>query len=135
MKTLANCNPREFLVQTNRIRKAVANWLSLTKVLEIRKNLPQLSGDVSPEERKAAMATQMRKNAMAMLDAILDEHPNETAELLGLMCFIEPSDLDNHSMTEFVGAIAEMINSQEIIDFFISLARLESINISNTAGA
>ena len=41
MKTLANCNPVEFLVQTNKIRKAVWDWLSLTQVMEIRKNLPE----------------------------------------------------------------------------------------------
>ena len=135
MKTLANCNPREFLVQTNRIRKAVASWLSLTKVMEIRKNLPDVDESASPEERKAVIQAQVRKNATAMLDAILDEHPEETAELLGLVCFVEPEDLDNHSMMEFIGAIAEMLNSKEIMDFFISLARLENLNTSDIARA
>ena len=51
------------------------------------------------------------------------------------MCFVDPSDLDNHRMTEFIGAFAEMLNCQEIIDFFISLARLESVSISGIAEA
>ncbi len=133
MKTLASCTPREFLVQTNKIRKSVANWLSLTKVLEIRKKLPELPKDASEDERRKAVTAQIRANASAMLDAILEEHPNETAELMGLMCFIEPEELDNHRMTEFFGAIAEMLSSPEIIDFFISLAKLESVNISDSA--
>lgn len=128
MKTLANCTPREFLVQTNKIRKAVAEWLSLTKVLEIRQRLPEGKG-------KQAIQEQIKKNASAMLDAILEEHPEETAELLGLMCFIDPEDLDNHSMTEFFGAFAELLNCQEILDFFTSLVRLESVNTSDTAKA
>ena len=135
MKTLASCTPREFLVQSNKIRKSVANWLSLTKVLEIRKKLPDLPKNATEEERRKAMTAQIKANASAMLDAVLDEHPNETAELLGLMCFIEPDDLDNHKMTEFFGAIAEMLSSPEIIDFFISLAKLESMNTSDSAKA
>ena len=59
-----------------------------------------------------------------MLDAMLDEHPEETAELLGLLCFIEPSDLDNHTMPELLNAFTEIINCPEIIGFFTSLMQL-----------
>lgn len=133
MKTLANCSPREFLVQTNKIRKAVSNWLSLTKVLEIRKAQPKYPENATEEERRAAITQQIQDNANAMLDAILDEHPEETAELLGLICFVEPEDLDNHSMTEFFGAVSEILNSREVLDFFISLAKLGSMNTSAAA--
>ena len=129
MKTLANCNPREFLIQTNKIRKAVASWLSLTKVMEIRKNLPHLSAEATDEERKKAIAEQVKKNTTDILDAILEDHPEETAELLGLLCFVEPEDLENHKMTEFFGAVAEILNSEEVLDFFISLVNLENKNI------
>ena len=133
MKTLANCSPREFLVQTNKIRKAVSNWLSLTKVLEIRKAQPKYADNATEEERRAAITQQIQDNANAMLDAILDEHPEETAELLGLICFVEPDDLDNHSMTEFFGAVSEILDSREVLDFFISLAKLGSMNTSAAA--
>lgn len=135
MKTLANCSPREFLVQSNKIRKSVAKWLSLTKLLDIRKNLPAIPEDATEDERRDAIAKQVQANATAMLDAILDDHPEETAELLGLLCFVEPDDLDNHSMTEFFGAISEILNSREIIDFFTSLVSLGSGNSSGFAKA
>jgi len=135
MKTLANCSPREFLVQSNKIRKSVAKWLSLTKLLDIRKNLPTIPEDATEDERRDAIAKQVQANASAMLDAILDDHPEETAELLGLLCFVEPDDLDNHSMTEFFGAISEILNSREIIDFFTSLVSLGSGNTSGSAKA
>lgn len=133
MKTLANCTPREFLVQTNKIRKAVADWLSLTKVMEIRKKLPKIPADATDAERRELTAKQMKENLSAMLDSILDEHPEETAELLGLMCFIEPEDLDNHKMTEFLGAFAEILNCPEVVSFFISLARLGQTDTSGSA--
>ena len=135
MKTLANCTPREFLVQTNKIRKAVQNWLTLTKIMEIRKHLPTIPENVTDDERRELVTAQIKENANAMLDAALDEHPNETAELLGLMCFVEPDDLDNHRMVEFFGAVSEMLNCREIIDFFISLVRLASTNTSHSAKA
>ena len=133
MKTLANCNPVEFFVQTNRIRKAVWDWLSLTKVLEIRKNIPPVKEDATPEEKRQIMTAQIRKNAGAMLDSMLGEHPRETAELLGLLCFVEPEDLPNHQMREFLGAISELISTPEVIDFFISLTQLDQMTGSNTA--
>ena len=135
MKTLANCNPKEFLVQTNKIRKSVSNWLTLTKVLEIRKNKPDIPGNATPEEKKAALNEQMRKNLVSMLDSILEEHPEETAELLGLLCFVEPDDLENHKMAEFLGAFAELLNSQEIISFFTSLMQLEQMDGFGSAKA
>lgn len=135
MKTLVNCNPKEFLVQTNKIRKSVANWLSLTKVMEIRKGKPNIPDGATAEERKKATQDQVMKNLTAMLDSILDEYPDETAELLGLMCFVEPSDLENHKMTEFLGAFSEIISCPEVISFFTSLMQLEQMNTSDTAKA
>lgn len=129
MKTLANCSPREFLVQTNKIRHAVSEWLSLTKLMEIRKDVPK--EDATKEEIEAHIDNNIRR----MLDAILDEHPNETAELLGLMCFIEPDDLDNHPMSELLGAATDILNCPEVMGFFTSLTRWESRGTSDTAKA
>lgn len=124
MKTLANCNPREFLVQTNKVRKSVVKWLDDTKILEIRANKPQFTEGASEEEKKTATIKQIKTNLSEMLDAMLDEHPEETAELLGLLCFIEPCDLDNHTMPELLNAFTEIINCPEIIGFFTSLMQL-----------
>ncbi len=123
MKNLANCNPKEFLRQTNRIRKSVENWLTLTQVMEIRKHLPDIA-NATEEEKKVALQKQMKKNLSDMIEAALGEHPDETAELLGLCCFIEPEDLENHKMSELLGSISELIDCPEVISFFISLARL-----------
>lgn len=124
MKNLANCTPREFLRQTNKIRKAVANWLSLTEIGKIRSTLPAIPEDASDDEKQALIKEQAIKNANKILDIIMDEHPDETLELLALLCFVEPEDVDNHKMSEFLGAFNELINDSEVIGFFISLIRL-----------
>lgn len=134
MKTLANCTPREFLVQTNKIRKSVSRWLKLTDIVNIRKRVPALPLDMSKEDRDKAMREQATENLNAMLDAMLDEHPDETIEVLGLLCFIEPEDLDNYKMSDLLGGFAEVIGCPEVINFFISLARLGNLNTSTIAG-
>lgn len=139
MKNLATCKPSEFLKQTSKIRKSVANWLSATEVLDIRARKPELirlTDTMSDEERAKAkeengkrLREQMKENAMAILDAILDEHPDETLELLALLCFIDPEDVDNHPVSEYLGAFTELINNEDVVSFFISLARLENLDI------
>ena len=133
MKTLANCTPKEFLVQTNKIRKSAEKWLSLTKIMEIRKRLPEVEADASEEDKMAALEKQVRLNLSTMLDAILDEYPDETAELLGLLCFIDPKDLDNHSMLEILANVTEILNSEEVLSFFTSLAQLGNRGILTIA--
>ena len=140
MKNLANCKPSEFLKQTNRIKKSVERWLTATDVLNIRKTLPVLSpvmDRMSSEERKQVrmenqrrIQDQSRENLSRMLDAILDEHPEETLELLALLCFVEPQDVDNHTMDEYLTAVGEMISNQAVISFFTSLAQLGLMDIS-----
>ena len=133
MKTLATCSPVEFLVQTNKIRRSVESWLTLTKVMEIRKRLPELPQGAKPENIKKARQEQAKKNFSAILYSVLEEHPQETAELLGLLCFIEPEDLENHSMLEIISAVNELIPSPEVLSFFTSLTQLVQSVTSDTA--
>lgn len=129
MKNLANCTPREFLRQTNKIRKAVANWLSLTEISKIRKTLPQIPEDAGDEEKDRLLKEQAARNANKILDIIMDEHPDETLELLALLCFVEPEDVDSHTMSEYLGALSELLNDSEVIGFFISFMKLGQTRI------
>lgn len=133
MKTLATCSPVEFLVQTNKIRRSVESWLTLTKVMEIRKRLPELPQGAKAEDVKKARQEQAKKNFSAILDSVLEEHPQETAELLGMLCFIAPEDLGNHSMLEIISSVNELIASPEVLSFFTSLMQLVRTVTSDTA--
>ena len=129
MKNLANCKPTEFLKQTNRIRKSASKWLADTGVLEIRKRQPNIPDDATDEERKKLQEKQAMENLSLMLDAALEDYPDETLELLALLCFVEPKDVDNHEVAEYLTAFSEIISNQAVLNFFISLAQLESMNI------
>lgn len=124
MKNLANCKPSEFLKQTNKIRKSVEKWLTVTDLENIRKRQPVLSADMSDEEQKKAYTEQAKENISAILDSVLDKHPDETLEVLALMCFVEPKNVDKHTVSEYLGAFNEIVNDKNVIDFLSSLLRL-----------
>ncbi len=131
MKTLANCTPKEFLVQTNKIRKSVANWLTLTGIKDIRKSLPEMPKGLSGEEKEKEIENHVYSNFNRILDSILENHPDETVELLGLLCFVEPEDVNNHPMTYYLGSVNDIIGSPEVIGFFTSLVKTGLIDIFN----
>lgn len=131
-KNLANCSPRDFLLQTNKIRKSAERWLKATDIVNIRKNVPKLNipSEATPEETTEIMAeyrkklsAAARKNVSEMLDQILESHPDETLELLALVCFVDPKDIDNYKMTDFLLNITEVLEDEAVLSFFTSLIR------------
>ena len=126
MKNLANCKPSEFLVQTNKIRKSVHKWLTITDILNIRKRAPKIDPDASEEESEAVIRNQVVQNLNDMLDAVLDKHPKETLEVIALACFIDPKDADNHSVSEYLSSVSELLADEAVLSFFTSLARLDA---------
>lgn len=145
MKNLANCKPSEFLQQTNKIRKVVANWLELTKVMEIRNRKPAFltaKDGASAEERaeivlknKQLLDSQVKENANDILDAMLEKYPDETLKILALLNFVEPEDVDNHPMSEYIMSINELLNDQAVIGFFTSLMQLGNKSTSDASKA
>jgi len=138
MKNLANCKPTEFLKQTNRIRKAVEKWLTDTDIMNIRRTIPEfekIDDDADAEttreiakRNREKRREQTRKNFSRIMDAIMEEHPDETLELLALLCFVEPKDVDKHTMDEYFTAISEMLGSEAVIGFFSSLTKWGLLN-------
>ena len=121
MKNLANCKPSEFLAQTNKIRKSVSKWLTDTDIVNIRKRVPNFTDGMTDEEKQEALNKQASENFRLILDAILEEHPEETLELLALICFVEPKDVDKHEITEYMDSITELLNNESVLGFFTSL--------------
>lgn len=129
MKTLANCSDVEFLRQTNKIRKYAEKWLKDTGILDIRnQETPKLPEDMSDDEKRDALREHAHGRLNAMLDAALETHAEETAGLLRLMCFVDPQDDKTLRMPQIMGAAAEMMENQDILDFFTSLGRLGLMN-------
>lgn len=136
MKNLAKCKPTEFVAQTAKIKDAVKNWLDVTKILEIRQHKPtyqMCAKDASPEVRAETIRInaklekeQTAKNLSDILDSMLSDHPQETLEVLALCCFVEPSDVDNHTIDEYMDCIMDMMESKAVIRFFSLLAQIQT---------
>ena len=133
MKNLANCDPIEFLIQTNKIRKSVEKWLTATDIHNIRKRLPKYDDKMDSEERAKIRNAQMRENLNAIFDACFEEHPVETAEVIALACFVDPKDVRNYKGSEFLGAVGEMMANEDVQSFFISLVSLANNGILTLA--
>lgn len=132
MKNLANCKPSEFLRQTVKIKKSVEKWLKLTDIMNIRKNVPTLPKDMPIVEKNKRLAEIGRENVSKMFDAIAEKHPDETMELLALCCFVEPENVDDHEIAEYLDSFAELIANESVRNFFTSLVNLGLINFSDT---
>ena len=137
MKNLANCTPREFLAQTFKIKKSVKEWLDVNDIMTIRKRKPELvniNGLPDDEREKALLENklriqaQSRKNVNDILDKMLDKNAEKTLEVLALCCFVEPEDVDNHPMSEYLECLGELISDKGVISFFTSSAQLEQTN-------
>jgi hypothetical protein len=135
MKNLATCKPSEFIAQTAKIRKSVANWIDVIDIVNIRATRPQykvIPIDASAEEKKMIIEENAKlqkkqavENANKILDNMLAVHPQETLEVMALCCFVEPSEVDNHPMDEYLQCIMEMVSNKSVMDFFKFLAQLQ----------
>lgn len=135
MKNLANCKPSEFLKQSNKIRKSAEKWLTVTDIMNIKKKQPTIKEGATEEERKAAEIEQAKKNLSEILDKVLDEHPDETLEILALVCFVDPKDVDNYPIGDYLQTFYELIENEAVIGFFTSLVRLGQTSISEDVRA
>lgn len=140
LKTLADCKPTEFLRQTNRIRKAVSAWMTATDIAAIRARLPKYEAaakDATAEEKAAvikrnaaALKQQQLANMNAILEAVMEDHPDETLEILALCCFVEPEHVDDYKIADYLNAFTRLINDEAVIGFFTSMAQLGQIATS-----
>lgn len=135
MKNLATCKPSEFVAQTAKIKNAVEDWTKLIKLSEIRAMKPAykvLPIDATAEQRAQIIKenaemekAQMSKNLSKLLDGMLVEHPQETLNILALCCFVDPADVDNYPMDEYLQCVMDMLTNKSVLSFFSLLAQLE----------
>ena len=124
IKSLANCKPSEFIKQTNAIRHYVEKWLKDIKFADIRKHLPDIPEDATDEEKTELIREQNYKNFSEMLDSALEEHTEETLGILAMCSFIPVEEADEQSMEYYIQVITDLLESETVCRFFISLAKL-----------
>ena len=93
-KTIATCTPSEFMAQCYKIAG------------------------------KAKLKKQGRDNLWAIFDELFGKYPKETTELFGLMCFIEPSEIDNYNGMELTAKCIDMLGDENVATFLVSLSKI-----------
>lgn len=136
MKNLATCKPSEFIAQTAKIKNAVKNWVEVIDLMKIRSNQPVYKPypiDATAEERALIAKEnaeikqkQLVDNLNKIFDNMLVLHPKETLDVLALCCFVEPSEVDNYTMDEYMECIMEMLQNKSVVNFFSLLAHLQT---------
>lgn len=122
MKTIASLKGPEFLRACNRTRHAVSDFLAETKVLDLRKVMPEIPADSTAEQQKELLRKQNRTNLSAMLDRMLDEYPDKTYDLLCTM--IVPEEGEELDGIALLNAGMDLLYDDRIVDFFIKLMGL-----------
>lgn len=111
----------EFLKQSNRIRKELSAYLKKTKVLDIRKVMPDVSDCKTEEEKLERYQAQSKENISNMLDAMLEENTDDTVRILGLLCFKEGDEVNDLSPADVLSVLLEVLSNKRTLDFFTSL--------------
>ena len=143
MKNLATCKPSEFVAQTAKIREAVSNWLEVIDFQKIRSKKPvyeMLPAGATAEQKASVIkhnAELLKKQTVDNLNEILDnmlaKHPQETLEVLALCCFVEPKQVDDHPMDEYLECIMDMMENKAVLRFFSLLVRLDQTSTSTVS--
>ena len=132
MKTLNQMNETEFLRRCWLIADAVSDLLEKSKVAELRKVLPVLTGKETEEELEQKKSAQAKKNVKAMCKALLFDNAESTAKLLTLL--YEPDvdeDGNPETMTPFktMRVITATVEDKDVLDFLSSLVKLAQTDI------
>lgn len=132
MKTLNQMDETEFLRRCWLIADSVSDLLEKSKVAELRKVMPVLTGKETEAELEQKKSAQAKKNVKAMCKALLFDNAESTAKLLPLL--YEP-DVDENgkpeTMTPFktLRVITATVEDKDVLDFLSSLLNLAQTDI------
>lgn len=121
MKFLTELPDEEFLRHCWQIADVAEEVLEKSKIMELLKVLPVLTGEETPEELKQKKE-QAKKNIQAMAKSLLFDNAAATAKLLPLL--YEP-DVDENGVVEKIGpfkklrAVKELLNNDDVMDFLL----------------
>lgn len=124
MRTIANLNGVEFLRAINRTRHAVEKLMNVTGVLNIWKKQPTFKGDETEEEKLKIARSQVKKNLNDILDALLENHPEETFECIMALCVRDEGEPEPDGI-ELIMAALNLIADERVVNFLLQLGKSE----------
>ena len=123
-KTIATCTPSEFMAQGYRLAGKVKALFEMAGIADIRKRMPEYKEEDTPEERRDKMQKQGKENLWAIFDELFGKYPKETTEVFGLMCFIEPAEIDSYNGMELMAKCIDMLGDENVATFLVSLSKI-----------
>lgn len=111
MKTIANCNTKEFFQQAYKLSERIKNYADGIKKIKEAKDLED-------------------KTPFGVISYICGDNIDETMELCGALCFMsgeEFANLDGSNDEDGISAMAEIFSSKRCTSFFITALRLKNI--------
>lgn len=122
----------QFLGAVYTAADAVANMVKTIGFSEIRKHMPELTGDETESERKAKLAEQAKKNMLDIAKSAMKEHPEETIAALHALIVLDDGEEFPHGVKLLTTAV-KVLNNKDILDFFTSVASLNLPNSDDTS--
>lgn len=122
MKTIFNSGGIEACKQTAKIVEKVAEYVNLIGLNEIRKQMPDLSAATTEEEKENAKTEQGMKNVLEIVNKCLDEHPEQTLEIIGLLIYKTLDEMKDENLALFP-ILVELFGDPNVVNFLLSLLR------------
>lgn len=134
MKTLANCTPKEFAVQTAKIAASVRKYADGIRVIQQKlPKPPEAPGENATNEELTAYAEKIRAagidNFMEILSWCMETNADATMELCGAVCFMDGETfaaLDPADGEDGIAAVLDVLCSERALRFFSTLLRMNS---------
>ena len=122
MKTLANCTPKEFAVQTVKIAEIVRQYAD--GIRAVRAKLPKLPEGASAEDAQKAGI----ENFISIMQWCMEANVDGTMELCGAICFMSGdkfADLDPADGEDGIAAVLDVLRSERCLHFFDMLLQAQ----------
>ncbi|MDO4170795.1 MAG: hypothetical protein Q4D45_13000 [Lachnospiraceae bacterium] len=128
MKLITDINDDvEFLRQLYMVVDKVKSCISETGIMDIRKRVPQFTGEETEEEQLKKLNEQAKKNIMDMAKRLMIEKPQAAISLFQSLCILEENEEYPKGFALLAVAL-KCLENKEVMDFFMSLMSLENAN-------
>lgn len=134
LKNLSNCSPREFLVQTNKIRILAKDFIDETDIFNIKtKWITQEVKDADNKNKENIIKKNIINSFDEILANLLEKNVDKTTALLCYCCFVEPENESKYEMADLLESIGLMCTDKRVIGFFTTLIKSLPTNTSKVA--
>lgn len=118
---MANCPQSKFMKHAYTLRADVEEFVKLTGIAKIRAEKPDLSDDMTEEEKKKAITAHIHQKWDRILAACFGDNAEKSYEIMGKMCFTDTETIKALKPYELNNLALLLLSNERIIDFFTSL--------------